>query len=298
MDLAQCLPESTQAKIHTEYNYPDADLTIATSDGQLFRVHSLLMSLASGFFKTMLSLPKGDNSQSDENGGRLTVSEDGIVWKPILDIIYPNQVFLSSEQQLSSSTFQKTWFAVEKYEMATVMRVLRSKEQACLSVYPPILAYAVACNLGWEEEAKNASAQSLSCNIMSDDSQGQLKQTSVEHALRLLQLHFSRRNLLIASLNLDDGDIGRNQIMETYHPDCRILDDGEPARWIVFKHRVLEEMEQAPSGSQFAQDEFWNGKEFCRLWQLDCHTCKKDFVQRDGLRRALVAAVDRLPKSL
>lgn len=305
-----CLPYhevEDKPSIHPNYCYVDADITIATSDNHHFRTHSLILSLASGVFATMVNLPKPELSRSttDENPHRecdlVPVSERGEVWENLLDIVYPNRVFVAP-QLLCFDKYRELCLAAEKYEMESALQVLQLLFNTAgpdrWKKHMPILMCSLACQLGWIEEAKLASTQSLSLNIKSAESQEQLKQTTIENAFRLMNLHFTRKDLLIDALHFESGEIGQGIIMAVNHSDCSTPQVEDLARWMIFRYRIGEEMERSPDGQTIDSDTFWAGKEFSRLWHLSCSSCNTVWVRKAQLRDAIVSTVHRLPKTI
>lgn len=252
------------------------------------------MALSSGFFQTMISLPKKHDDTAKEQCEHITVSESGIIWKTALDVFYPNRVHMP--ENISFDLFMDLCAMADKYDMSAVVRILKSERY--WNRNPPILEYALACRLGWTDKAKLASTSTLSVDIMSDESQKQLEKVATEDALRLLQLHTLRRKRLIAALDFSTGAIGNEFLMQLHHRACHVPEPSVFAHWYVFKRRVSEEVERAPIGLTLKEEAFWDAPEFQRLWHYSCISCSRPVAPKYALRKALVTILNGLPKTI
>lgn len=282
----------------TPYNYADADLVIATVDGRVFSVHSSIMSLASAFFRTMLSLPKTPATNTAVCANQISkvdVPEKGLVWQTALDVIYPDRLVVPSPGELTHELFEDLCNLAEKYDMPGLHRVLSSPD--IWERFPPVFGYVLACNLDWRENARLCSKRSLSVDIMSAESQSYLEKTSTIHALQLVRLHNTRKTQLISALHFEKGDIGW-KYLSTMHLNCLAPKISGFARWYTLRHRVQEEMERMPSGDSLRREQFWQGKEFLRLWDFLCPTCNQALCERSRLKNELLTMLDTLPTTV
>lgn len=285
---------STSRQYHEDYRAKDANLTIATSDGQFFHVHSFILSLASGFFRTMLTL--GDIS-GDE---LIEVPEDGDIWSDLLDIIYPDKVprFTSG---LDFADFKELCFAAEKYEIPSVLYHLQFYLHS-ERFYPPVSTYVLACRFSWKREAKLASTRSLNLDLQTPAVKNQLKEATAEDALRLMDLHASRRNDMIKATQRSGTGENMGPIWQSvvkYHTDfsprgLKHMFFSIYALWDAFRLRVVSSMQKDPSGSLLLDaidDDL-------ALWTQKCDSCNKCVVDRSLFCAAVKDALERLPNAV
>ncbi|KZT07306.1 uncharacterized protein LAESUDRAFT_758713 [Laetiporus sulphureus 93-53] len=71
------------------FTRPDADVVLRSSDGVDFRVHKMILSVASPVFDSMFSLPQPPASGGDHDLPIVPVSEENIVLDFLLRICYP-----------------------------------------------------------------------------------------------------------------------------------------------------------------------------------------------------------------
>ncbi|THH08558.1 hypothetical protein EW145_g2630 [Phellinidium pouzarii] len=182
--------DSNNLLFHPAYcDTPDAVLVLSASNGILFRVHSLVLKLASNVFKTMLDLPRVSTEREDD---LILLSEGPETLQTLLDIIHPNQSLSGTLDgiKIPLTLVDSLWVAVVKYEIPGAMPAVRSLIQSpSLDCYP-IEAYGLACHHGWREEATAISTRTLQYDLRSSESQRHLETIlkSSPHASRASQL--------------------------------------------------------------------------------------------------------------
>jgi hypothetical protein len=71
------------------FDVSDADLIIRSSDFVDFQVHKLLLSMASPFFKDLLSLPQPSDSKTVDGLHVVQLLEDSELLNSLLSMLYP-----------------------------------------------------------------------------------------------------------------------------------------------------------------------------------------------------------------
>lgn len=149
------------------FDNPGADVILRSSDKEPvdFRVHKLLLSLASPFFSEIFDLPQ-PSSPSDESrdpGGLpiIQMTEDRETLRLLLSLCFPVSVsklpHFSSLQEL-----QKVIEATFKFEMEGLQRHLRAELIALRFIEAqPLRAFAIAYRYGWDREARKAARYTL-----------------------------------------------------------------------------------------------------------------------------------------
>ncbi|KAH8111719.1 hypothetical protein DFH11DRAFT_574716 [Phellopilus nigrolimitatus] len=191
--------------------------------------------------------------------------------------------------------------------MPGVLYAMRIFLHSVIHDYPPILSYALACRYAWMREAKLASIESLSLNLMTSESRKKLEFASSGAILELLGLHFSRRDLLIAAL---DNIVQNFQFLNSNYGEPFSINWSDirssssccaiPAHLrTVLKYRIKEQMEKSPNGQYLRLQEFWDQEEFIRLWEFTC-SCSKPIplVCKERLKSEVLRVLDSLPQSI
>ena len=81
--------ENAAIEYHPDYNANDANLILMAGDGIAFRVHSLIMKLASGMFEAMIEAGASQHSTQEEP---IRMTEDKETLKTLLDVTYPDKL--------------------------------------------------------------------------------------------------------------------------------------------------------------------------------------------------------------
>jgi hypothetical protein len=71
------------------FDVPDANIIIRSSDFVDFRVHKSVLTMASPFFKDLLSLPQPSDSESVDGLPVVELSEDSELLKGLVSMLYP-----------------------------------------------------------------------------------------------------------------------------------------------------------------------------------------------------------------
>ena len=128
----------------------DADIAIRSLGTYEFRVHKLILSLASPIFKDMFTLPQ---PPADNPGvlPHVDVEESAVTWEHILPTIYPtpNPVIDDLED------LESLLFTAKKYEMQSIIDTHeKTFENHGFIRENPLRLYAIACACGFEGQAK------------------------------------------------------------------------------------------------------------------------------------------------
>ena len=143
------------------FNEATADIALCSDDDVVFKLHKVILILASDFFKDMLSLPQpstGDlgSSEDDYYDGLLLikVSEQSDVLERLFRLCYP----VDDPPLETIDVVRATLEAAMKYQMAEAVKITKRRLLA-LARHEPLRVYAVACCFGLEEEASAAAKE-------------------------------------------------------------------------------------------------------------------------------------------
>ena len=172
------------------YNFdaPDTDVILCSSDGKEFHVHHII-SLASPVFQGMFSLPSQPTEPPPSQIPTVDVPERSVILQPFLQYLYPQ-----SPPKISDLTMWEALYTIaDKYSAEVVMESLRN-----LLMYPflemsPLRVYALASHWGFEELAKIASTRTLKINIFTDLPREDASLMGGAACQQLYLLHFNRR---------------------------------------------------------------------------------------------------------
>ncbi|KAI0730810.1 hypothetical protein C8Q76DRAFT_669455 [Earliella scabrosa] len=145
--------------------YADADVIFMSSDSVQFKVHKLVLSLASPFFQDMFRLPQPahyntnaaftvNHPDPDDTSDTLPIvecTETGVALDNLFRLCYPIR-------DPTFSTIQDVRAALEaalKYDMPEAIYLMR-RELVSHIPASPLCVYAIACCLDLEQEARQA----------------------------------------------------------------------------------------------------------------------------------------------
>lgn len=170
--------------------FTEGDVTLASKDGFLFRVHSHTLRTTSGFFRSMFSLPQDVSEPAlFSKTGTLYLEED----KDTLDGLLRMMCGLELPTLHTPEQLDALLEAIEKYDTPGPLSIVRLLVIAPTLEIHPLRLYGIARRFGWDAEAKHASSQSLVNNLFDPTLRFYLQRLSTESLLKLLDLHRTRR---------------------------------------------------------------------------------------------------------
>jgi len=198
---------------HPLFSSPDADVVLASKGATLYyRLHSYTLKSASGFFRTMFSMPP-KNYDSPQNG-TIYLEED----EDTLDAVFRMISGLPFSPIESYDLIDSMLDAVEKYEMTGVLSIIRILVMTPALLNQPFRLYPIACRFGWETEAQHASTQTLAHNLHDQELRPALLKLSTDALLKLIDLHHARREgsasliIMFLCLLLTDTFVGFDNV--------------------------------------------------------------------------------------
>ena len=171
------------------YNFdaPDTDAVLLSSDGKEFHVHRLILSLASPVFRGMFSLPQPTEPTSQIP--TIDVAESSDILQPFLQCLYPRKPPKISDLAMWAALYT----AADKYNAEAVMELLRDMLIPEFLETSPLRVYALASHYGFEEVAKIASTRTLTFDIFKDFPQEDAELMGGAACQKIYLLHYNRR---------------------------------------------------------------------------------------------------------
>lgn len=171
-----------------EFEAPDADVILRSLDGKDFRVHKVILSLASPVFQDMFSLPQSTEPPSQIP--TIDVPEPSDILEPFIQYLYPR-----SPPKIPDTTMWAALYTIaDKYNAEAVMDPLRDMLIPRFLETSPIRVYALASHWGFEEEAKSASRRTLTMDISEGFPEEDVRLMGSVACQKLYLLHLQRRD--------------------------------------------------------------------------------------------------------
>ncbi|EIN13534.1 hypothetical protein PUNSTDRAFT_15879, partial [Punctularia strigosozonata HHB-11173 SS5] len=161
------------------------DAILLSSDKIKFHVSKVVLSIASPFFQDMFGLPQAPDS--DPEGSVIPVTENSSILNALLRICYP----IPDPTVSQPMDLYQLVITADKYHLPAVTNWARERLLA-VARDQPLAAYAAACCLGWNPEAKLSAKEALKFTVAELEafSEGSgLELVSCECIRRLLAYH-------------------------------------------------------------------------------------------------------------
>ncbi|TFK68918.1 hypothetical protein BDN72DRAFT_768584 [Pluteus cervinus] len=275
---------------HPAFNSPDADVTLTSSEGTLYRVPSFTLRTTSGTFRKLLSPPRGIDNPLDNP---ILVPEKNLTLEIALRMISG----LELPKWHSFDELEDVLVLVEKWEAQGPISVIRSAVTAPMFLSEPLRLYALATRLGWEMEAKLASTCTLALSLYDEQHQPPLYRMSSKALLALLALHRSRRDEFQRLVDSDERfNVGNTE--NFLCPACSEPMDNHS--WRELKAKMFMEMDQRPLGDTLTGLEMEEWPEGIACWNARCPTagCGRLYYNKLSTLREIKDCIDRLPTTV
>ncbi|KAF8648523.1 hypothetical protein AX16_006228 [Volvariella volvacea WC 439] len=262
----------------------DADLILVTEESrpQSFYVHQNILSMASPFFKDMLSLPQ---PPSDSKAlPRIPVAESARTLELLLQFVYP----VPDPAVTSLDDLAPVIAAAHKYDFVAILSSLRR-----ILVTPefleknPARVFAIATRFEFEEEAKLSSRYTLKENLLEAPLNDDLHHLSAYSYHQLLHLH--RRRAVAAQNLLNPPENLKCMQCNGYGYGAF----GTPKWWQDFQQRAKEELAQRPT-----TDVIFSMKFLAQSATTGCPRCPLSLLDAAEWLERLKHEMDSLPVSM
>lgn len=289
---------SPRSPYHPSFTSEDADITLCSVEGTLYRMHSFTLRNTSGLFRTMFSLPQPNPPPPDSY--EIPVYEPSMTLTPLLLLL--SGLPLPIHIYKSFSRLSSILDLAEKWDTPGPIEIIRSAitSPSFLSSYP-LDIYIIASHFGWETEAKIASKHTLTLPILSsNEHQRILERTSRKHRTPLLELHRSRTDGFKILLDSPERFAAGNSSTAFHCTRCSdtLLDN---STWIALKAVIFREMELRPLGDTVVRKldmAQWDEAEAC--WNARCvkDSCGGLNYDRVATIRQIRNCLDLVPETI
>lgn len=280
-------------RVHPAFDESDADLILCSRDNVLFRVHSLVLRLASGWFRTLLTLPQSPPAYKYDAHAHCP---EIIHMVESADVVAALLAMASGQTLPRLDAFElveELVHAAEKYEMPGALSILRLA--LCTPVFldaHPIRVYGIACQWGWLAEAQAASRKTIGIDLFSHDAVKDLGTIDSAHLTRLVLLHRRRREELKAGLD-SPAEFYANHLPGRC-TNCQR--EVAHVAWINLKYSWIAAIEQFPA--EIASGKVLQRPEMHELLSAACHHCQRALYNAEGTITKLRSLLDRLPTTV
>ena len=191
-----------------------------------FRVHKIILSLASPVFKDMFTLPQPPDQTLHEQHqlSVIDVADPPKVLDAILRYIYPGA---EPPKITEPQTLSVLLSAADKYNITSIYPTLRGILETFTSVYP-FRMYIIACRFGFSEEAKQAAKLTKTGDLIHLGDCEDLQHVSSTDLFRLVQFVQEREKDGLYEIQVSLGPSSLDD------PGADCFHDGEDAQDYYF----------------------------------------------------------------
>ena len=225
------------------FSWPDGDVILRSTrntESRDFRVHRLFLSIASPVFKDMLTSSRSSSPAAAVY--LVNMGDPPRAVELILGFIYPSSV---PPVLNDLATISEALIIANTYKIEVARSRLRSS-LVKLAETEPLRVYAIACRLGFRDEMKIASRQTLSINLPAlSRLPDEFKHVPATEYHRLIGLHARYRKEVMAitvkSLpSLFDAIAGAFDVLQLVRPSSGKRDRGTGMAGAVMKKPILD----------------------------------------------------------
>lgn len=287
-DNDQSVIDSISPNYHPLFSSPEGDITFASKDGSMFfKIHSFVLKTASGFFRTMFSLPQRAEPQST---GIMYLEETSETLEHLLRMISGLPLLPIETWDVIDLLLD----AIEKYDMPGPLSIIKLLVFTPALLNQPFRLYAVASRFGWAEETVYSSTETLSHNLYSPDIRPFLSRLSTGALLSLFELHRRRRDGMHTCLNSPPFVSGATS-------NCaNCVTPIDYHTWRELKYKIIMEMDARPLGDTVVEHGLLEWPEANACWTAKCpHSgCQRSLYDKAETVRVIRECLDTLPKSV
>ncbi|TFK53932.1 hypothetical protein OE88DRAFT_1654334 [Heliocybe sulcata] len=295
----------TNHTYHPLFSSEEADVVLGSKDDTTyFRLHSFTLKMASSWFRAMFTLPQQSQQTPvsatptpppshphTASSDVIRLDEDADTLEGLFRMICGQPI----PRLDSYDVIEPLLYAAEKYDMPGPISIIRALVMTPALLEEPLRLFAIACRYGWEDEARLASAQTLTLNIHEPQHRPHLQKLGTDALLDLFSLHRERRERLRQRLN-----------------EAPFIDDRGPATctacgysidyhtWRELKYKIIMEMDERPLGDQICTPGLIEWREARACWDARCTNvgCSRVLYDKVETARVIKECIDQLPTTV
>lgn len=279
-------------RYHRDFADPSADIVLRSSDGKLFRIHSIILKLGSSFFHDMFEVAYSDDAPID-------MSHDAVTVHGLLSLIHPGAPMPSLN---SIDRVHRILHAAEMYGMPGPVSTIKTLFESRDSLFDdPLRVYTIARNRGWNDVANAASFRTLNLDLLDPALISSMQGMAVADFLMLLRLRQSRKEKLLKELEKNDW----GSLIYDHFRESKQWFGQSSAEWKALKDHIIAEITRNPLGETLSVAEFIGcpEAEACWAYQVEVRSGRSQARTHNAFKSAIVSKrlqdiIEALPKTV
>ncbi|KAJ7125816.1 hypothetical protein C8R43DRAFT_1029335 [Mycena crocata] len=245
---------------HPSFADKSADVILQSTEGTVYRVHSVILRMTSGFFRTMLSLPQTHSNVKTPH--EIPVGEKDTTMERVLRMMCGLEI----PRWASFDEVEATLDLIEKWDAPGPLSIVRTAISAPLFADDPLRVYVLTTHFGWVEETAAVLLHTLKLALFSGEHDTVLCRLSSRSLLTLLAFHDRCKARFKDALDGTELFAAGNE--EPRECGCGKRRDNYP--WRVLKAKLLSEFNKRPLGDHILVD-MAGWPESAACWRAKCH---------------------------
>ncbi|PPQ94911.1 hypothetical protein CVT25_004398 [Psilocybe cyanescens] len=287
-------PRKEPRAYHPQFNSPDADVVLVSSEETGYRVPHFTLRSTCGYFRGLFS---GHNSSF----GHSMLGDKSS--SPIIDVDEKNKV-LTKVLSMVCGLHTENWESIDeaddaihlaqKWDAPGPLSIIRGAITAPMFLADPLRLYAITTRLGWGEELMLASIQTLTLDLYAEENRPTLEKISSTRLMALFRLHRDRRDRFKALID-SDGLFDAGNAERYRCPGCG--EEMNNHTWRELKARMFMEMDRRPLGDTLCGLEMEDWPESIACWEAKCQKidCGRLNYNKLSTLRDIKNCLGRLP---
>ncbi|KAJ7643417.1 hypothetical protein DFH06DRAFT_1051694 [Mycena polygramma] len=248
-----------QDSYHPLFCDKSADVVLQSTEGTMYRVHSIILRMTSGFFRTMLSLPQPLDAKLPHE---IPVGEPDALMERVLRMMCGLEI----QRWASFDEVESTLQLIEKWDAPGPLSVVRTAITSPLFAEDPLRVYVLTSHFEWAEETTTVLVQTLKLELLNGEHDTMLCRLSSRGLLSLITFHDRCKARFREALDGTDLFAAGNE--EPRECGCGKRRDNYP--WRVLKAKLLSEFNRRPLGDRILTD-MAGWPESAACWRAKCH---------------------------
>ncbi|KAJ6552827.1 hypothetical protein B0H19DRAFT_1155030 [Mycena capillaripes] len=268
---------------HPCFSDKSGDVVLQSTEGTLYRVHSIILRMTSVFFRTMLSLPQPTDIKAP---CEIHVGERDLVMERVLRMMCGLEI----PRWASFDEVESTLQLIEKWDAPGPLSVVRTAIISPLFAEDPLRVYVLTTHHGWEEETAVVLVHTLKLDLLNGEHDALLCRLSSRGLLSLITFHDRCKARFSEALDGTDLFAAGNE--EPRECGCGKRRDNFP--WRILKAKLISEFHRRPLGDKIMADMAgWPESAACWRAKCPCGNLYYDQVSTVGnIKESIKNAID------
>lgn len=297
-------PARNVGVLHPQFNSPEADLILLSSEGTAYRVPYFTLRNTCGYFRTLLIDYNPISGSAEHTQGKDPGENSNPKLRQPIEVDEKDKV-ITKVLSMICGLYSANWESIDeaedalslaqKWDAPGPLSMIRGAITAPRFLADPLRLYAITTGFGWEEETRLVSTHTLTLDLYDEAHQPVLERISSSALMMLFRLHRLRRNEFKRLIDSIPGLFEEGNSVEYFCSKCGEVMSNHT--WRELKVKMFMEMDRRPLGDTLCSLEMEEWPEAVSCWEAKCKNPRCGELNYDKLStlRDIKKCIDRLP---